>query len=598
MRKAIGIIVILLLFGGSICGIIFGVKYKISIDTMYTQQQVEQIKEDVKNEWADQEKDYVQQIEECLTAMEELQDEIAENVSKLTDLQNQYDVLLGKYNQSESNNEALQDEISDLESQISSLNATISNLNAQILEYESLLEAYEKYEGQLLQIKFYVDTQLFNIELVDIGDSLDLASVVIPQKIGFDFLGWSEDGETLIENTNVECNEDKTYYAIFNPIYTDAEFCNLGLIRMENGVLDLSIYPISTIPEGSFADNDEIIEVKLPETVTTIGNSAFSSCSSLKEINIENVKSFGDASFTSCSSLFFSKPVVFDENVEYIGESAFANSSVRDIAIFGNPNIKRNAFSGTSLISVFLSKNFTMENCDAFVYGYGPFSFFGIPNGSFEDLIFYTDFSSFPETWDSNFFSVSSFLSNDFYTRKYNAFADYLANSSYIEYIKEDFSADSSILSVVRGSELRINSVELEDIVVFEENAVNKVRFIFSAYFSDSNKKSAFSVLTANCSDIDSVNFYEYFKSLSPEIFESWSNFDLSTISAVEFNGAIVDTGSIFVKIRISKSAGSYIGAIQIYESSSGQFSDLEEFTYETRPSREQVISDYFNLDI
>ena len=46
MKKAIGIIVTLLLFGGSICAIILGINYKNAIDSMYTSEQVEQIKQD------------------------------------------------------------------------------------------------------------------------------------------------------------------------------------------------------------------------------------------------------------------------------------------------------------------------------------------------------------------------------------------------------------------------------------------------------------------------------------------------------------------------------------------------------------------------
>ena len=152
MRKAIGIIMIILLFGGSICGVIFGVKYKNSIDTMYTQEQVEQIKEDVKNEWADQEKDYVRQIEECLTALEDFQERFSETSNSLITLQGQYDELLEKYNQSVVENQPLHEEIENLNNEVASLKELNSSY---VVQVNALTEEITKLELQIDELLNY-----------------------------------------------------------------------------------------------------------------------------------------------------------------------------------------------------------------------------------------------------------------------------------------------------------------------------------------------------------------------------------------------------------------------------------------------------------
>ena len=399
MRKAIGIIVIILLFGGSICGIIFGVKYKNSIDTMYTQDQVEQIKEDVKNEWADQEKDYVRQIEECLTAMKELQDEVDENVSKLIDLQNQYDVLLGKYNQSESNNEALQDEISDLKSQISSLNATISNLNAQILEYESLLEAYEKYEGIVFQVKFYSDNQIFNTEVVNNGSYLNFNSVTEPYKKGYEFQGWAEtpDGPIVYEDS-VLITSNKSYYAVFACFLTNSQLCDLALEDIgDNGFLDLTPYPIPSIPADKFKGNLDITSVACPNSLTDIGSGAFENCSNLRIFDFNDIQDVGNYAFRGCSSLADGE-LVLSESVESIGMYAFENCDLTSVAIKGSPLITEHAFKGNSnLEKAYITKETTFS-C---IPGNGIFS-------NCPDLTIYTDAENYQSTWQENFNNVGS----------------------------------------------------------------------------------------------------------------------------------------------------------------------------------------------
>ncbi len=65
----------------------------------------------------------------------------------------------------------------------------------------------------------------------------------------------------------------------------------------------------------------EMTELSIPNTVTAIGNYAFSGCNNLKSLFIPNsVKSIGVNAFDGCKSL---KSLTIPKNVEYVGDNAF-----------------------------------------------------------------------------------------------------------------------------------------------------------------------------------------------------------------------------------------------------------------------------------
>ena len=97
--------------------------------------------------------------------------------------------------------------------------------------------------------------------------------------------------------------------------------------------------------------NQSVESYVIPSSVTSIGNSAFSCCSSLSKIVIpSSVNSIGDSAFSSCRSL---SKIVIPSSVTSIGNSAFSCcSSLSKIVIPSSVNsIGNSAFSGCSSLS-------------------------------------------------------------------------------------------------------------------------------------------------------------------------------------------------------------------------------------------------------
>ena len=91
---------------------------------------------------------------------------------------------------------------------------------------------------------------------------------------------------------------------------------------------------VSIIGDSVFNNKTFIKTVTIPDTVTTIGNSAFNNCTSMTEVTFgKSVKIIGDSAFNSCTSL---KSVKLPDSVESIGGWAFYNDDAINELTFGN----------------------------------------------------------------------------------------------------------------------------------------------------------------------------------------------------------------------------------------------------------------------
>ena len=118
--------------------------------------------------------------------------------------------------------------------------------------------------------------------------------------------------------------------------------------------LDLSNSKLTNIPEGAFAYCKNLKTIKLPSTITSIGDEAFYNCQSLT--NIEgldkcNLKSIGSAAFSNCKAL---------ENLDF-SKSTFTN-------------VPSKAFNGCSALA-----KITLPNTLTTIGGYAFYACYGIP---------------------------------------------------------------------------------------------------------------------------------------------------------------------------------------------------------------------------
>lgn len=118
--------------------------------------------------------------------------------------------------------------------------------------------------------------------------------------------------------------------------------------------LDLSNSKLTSIPEGAFAYCKNLKTIKLPSTITSIGDEAFYNCQSLT--NIEgldkcNLKSIGSAAFSNCKSL---------ENLDF-SQSTFTN-------------VPSKAFYGCSALA-----KITLPDTLTTIGGYAFYACYGMP---------------------------------------------------------------------------------------------------------------------------------------------------------------------------------------------------------------------------
>ena len=126
-----------------------------------------------------------------------------------------------------------------------------------------------------------------------------------------------------------------------------------------NGVTDIGAY--------AFVDCTSLNGITIPDSVITLGDEAFTNCTSLTNATIGNgVTNIGYCTFTDCSSL---TRITIPDNVAAIGAGAFAGCSSLTDATLGNSltNIGYYAFAGCSnLICITIPDNVAAIGVGAF----------------------------------------------------------------------------------------------------------------------------------------------------------------------------------------------------------------------------------------
>ncbi len=107
---------------------------------------------------------------------------------------------------------------------------------------------------------------------------------------------------------------------------------------------------VTTIGDAAFSDCAGLTKIFIPNSVTTIGDSAFSSCTGLTDITIPNsITTIGKWAFYNCLGL---SNIIIPRSVTTIGDSAFSGCTS-----LANITISENNVNYTSIDGILFSKN-------------------------------------------------------------------------------------------------------------------------------------------------------------------------------------------------------------------------------------------------
>ncbi len=120
--------------------------------------------------------------------------------------------------------------------------------------------------------------------------------------------------------------------------------------------------------DGIFIYCTSLTSVTIPNSVTSIGISAFNNCSSLTSVTIPNsVTNIDDDAFLNCISL---QDVTIPNSVTSLGAFCFAGCSALTEIIIGNSvdKIEEGTFRGCNSMNKITSLNPTPPSCNVFSF--------------------------------------------------------------------------------------------------------------------------------------------------------------------------------------------------------------------------------------
>lgn len=140
---------------------------------------------------------------------------------------------------------------------------------------------------------------------------------------GRDDLVWGEnsqvqwvDSKCKLNGVDFKLNDDNVSTSIIN--HYNSEFKLPDKIKVGG-----NYYVVNKIEDEAFYFSNDIVSLKLPNSITNIGDYAFGFCRKLDNIEIsEGTSNLGDYSFSSCSNL---SDVKLSDTITYIGEYAFSS---------------------------------------------------------------------------------------------------------------------------------------------------------------------------------------------------------------------------------------------------------------------------------
>ncbi len=206
-------------------------------------------------------------------------------------------------------------------------------------ELNSDLKTYSLLSALNVDGEYMVPSEYSGKPVTGIKDSAfvfctELTGVTIPNSITYignsEFSGCEKLSKIII-GVNVSYIGN---YAFYNTAYSkNTDNWTDGVLYLDNYLLDSKDEVVTgayfvkdgtaVIAENAFAYNKNLSAAVLPETLQTIGASAFYGCAALKELTIPNsVKTIGSFAFANCTAL---EKAVLSAELKYINFGAFSN---------------------------------------------------------------------------------------------------------------------------------------------------------------------------------------------------------------------------------------------------------------------------------
>ena len=186
-----------------------------------------------------------------------------------------------------------------------------------------------------------------------------LTSITLPQGVktinGESFSDWS--GELIVKSDDFICEDGVLF---------DKYKRRLIVYRSKNKEYEVP-NSVTSIGDSAFKGCNNLTSIHIPDSVTSIGNRAFYGCWSLKSIHIsDSVTSIGESAFWGCDNL---TSIHIPDNVTSIGGSAFSGcENLTAIHIPDNvTSIGDRAFKDCKKLTITLPQNIRTINENPFI---------------------------------------------------------------------------------------------------------------------------------------------------------------------------------------------------------------------------------------
>ena len=173
------------------------------------------------------------------------------------------------------------------------------------------------------------------------------------------------------ENPYIYSDENGVLY---NEEKTTLLFYPKGLIVENEGKVENLLTTLTTLDASIFESNTDLVSIKLPASVTTIGANAFKGCTKLTSVTFGGgtaaaALSIGANAFNGCTKLAYGETgIILPEYTKTIGESAFSGcTSFTSLTIpAGVTSIGKTAFKGTAITNLTIPTGVTSIGAGAF----------------------------------------------------------------------------------------------------------------------------------------------------------------------------------------------------------------------------------------